>query len=266
MTNPLAHASKTQGTKRLKTMDGDKKALYLCMYAAYANCVDCVRHWIDQGVDIEKPSESGSYTVMSWAQHGSATEVIAVLEAELTRKRTRGDAFRSQHGSEPMDYEHPGGVWQDSTANETVQLAIYLSDASGCELWTAAVSGDVVDLCYQLYIVRSPVPWMKAPKQIPDRLFYWQLLHYVWLAELVAERNNAEARSLRIAAAGIELQFQERYAVDCILRYLTALPDDDAQKQIWNIALQSESFASRMGNRQRCRKTGSSGGLPRFAV
>ena len=77
----------------------------------------------------------GSYTVMSWAQHGSATEVIAVLEAELTRKRTRGDAFRSQHGSEPMDYEHPGGVWQDSTANETVQLATYLSDASGCELW-----------------------------------------------------------------------------------------------------------------------------------
>ena len=74
----------------------------------------------------------------------------------------------------------------------------------------------------------------------------------------MAERNNAEARSLRIAAAGIELQFQERYAVDCILRYLTALPDDDAQKQIWNKHCSRRSFASRMGNRQRCRKTGSS--------
>ena len=70
MSNPMVHASATRGAKRLKTMENEKKSLYLCMYAAYGNCVDCVRHWIDQGVDIEQPSESGSYTVLSWAQYG----------------------------------------------------------------------------------------------------------------------------------------------------------------------------------------------------
>jgi hypothetical protein len=237
MTDPMVHASKTQGAKRLKTMDDEKKALYMCMYAAYANCVDCVRHWINQGVDIEQPSESGTYTVLSWAQHGSATDVIPFLEAELTRKRARCDAFGSQHGSGPMDDEDVGGVWRDATKPETVQLETYLSDACGCELWTAAVSGNVVDLCYQPHIARSPVPWMKAADQVPDRLII--LLHYVWLAELVAKRNNAATQS--IAAAGIELQMQERHAVECILRYITALPDDDAEKQIWNSSWRAAS-------------------------
>ena len=131
MTDPMVHASKTQGAKRLNKMDDEKKALYMCMYAAYANCADCVRHWINQGVDIEQPSEAGTYTVLSWAQHGSATDVIPILEAELTRKRARCDAFGSQHGSEPMDDEDVGGVWRDATKPETVQLENYLSDACG---------------------------------------------------------------------------------------------------------------------------------------
>ena len=61
----------------------------------------------------------------------------------------------------------------------------------------------------------------------------------MWLAELVAKRNNAATQS--IAAAGIELQMQERHAVECILRYITALPDDDAEKQIWNSSWRAAS-------------------------
>ena len=232
MSNPMVHASATRGAKRLKTMDDEKKSLYLCMYAAYANCVDCVRYWINQGVDIEQPSESGSYTVLSWAQHGNATAVIPIVEAELTRKRTRCQAFGSQQESEAMDTEDVGGVWQGATELDMAQLETYLSNASGCELWEAAVSGKVDKLCYQLHIARSPVPWMKATHEVPDRLFYWELLHYVWLAELVAEQKTAPTQN--IAAAGIELQMQERHAVECILRYLAALPDADAEKQLWN--------------------------------
>ena len=143
----MVHASATRGAKRLKTMENEKKSLYLCMYAAYGNCVDCVRHWIDQGVDIEQPSESGAYTVLSWAQYGSATDVLPILEAELWRKRIRVHDSGSQHESEVMDVEAVGGVWQGANKPDMVQLESYLSDACGCELWTAAVSGKVDKLC-----------------------------------------------------------------------------------------------------------------------
>ena len=229
----MVHASATRGAKRLKTMENEKKSLYLCMYAAYGNCVDCVRHWIDQGVDIEQPSESGSYTVLSWAQYGSATDVLPILEAELWRKRIRVHDSGSQHESEVMDVEAVGGVWLGATKPDMVQLESYLSDACGCELWTAAVSGKVEQLCYQLYIDRSPVPWLKAAHEVPERLFYWELLHYVWLAELVAKEKNGPTQR-NIAAAGIELLMQERHAVECIVRYMAALPDADADKQLWN--------------------------------
>ena len=229
----MVHASATRGAKRLKTMENEKKSLYLCMYAAYGNCVDCVRHWIDQGVDIEQPSESGAYTVLSWAQYGSATDVLPILEAELWRKRIRVHDSGSQHESEVMDVEAVGGVWLGVTKPDMVQLESYLSDACGCELWTAAVSGKVDKLCYQLYIDRSPVPWLKAAHEVPERLFYWELLHYVWLAELVAKEKNGPTQR-NIAAAGIELLMQERHAVECIVRYMAALPDADADKQLWN--------------------------------
>ena len=108
---------------------------------------------------------------------------------------------------------------------------------------------------------RFPCALDEGGRPSSGQIIFWELLHYVWLAELFAKRNNAAPQS--IAAAGIELQMQERHAVECTLRYVAALPDDDAEKQIWNSIAVGELRLKKM---KKSRKKGSSGGQPGFTV
>ena len=76
------------GKRRVKKMSSEWKNHYMFLYAAGANCVECVAHWLCQGADPRKGSLSQNWTAMDWAEHHHARDVKRLLTTELAKEQS----------------------------------------------------------------------------------------------------------------------------------------------------------------------------------
>ena len=74
--------------RRVKKMNSEWQNHYMFLYAAGANCVECVAHWLCQGADPRKGSMSQNWTAMDWAQHHHARDVKRLLTTELAKEES----------------------------------------------------------------------------------------------------------------------------------------------------------------------------------
>ena len=81
--------------ERIAKMPVDNQNHYLFLHAVNANCVACVQHWLDNGADVEKGSNTCHYSAFDWAEHAEAHDVRPLLETERFRKRRAGRRCRT---------------------------------------------------------------------------------------------------------------------------------------------------------------------------
>ena len=227
-TNRLFHFSGSKEQRsRLRKMDVEERKQYLLMHAAHKDCVPCVTYWISQGVPVDKTSASGKYTAIDWAEYGKADAACALLQAALERMQLEKTVPIS------ADAESEQGVWR-SPEPDPSELAELLCDEADAALWQAAVTGDAAVLGCKLCVEGCSVPQKFQSGLVPDRMYYWQLLQYVELAEMLTKKHGNVHSSLKLQRVCTLLHHVETRCVEDFLAYLSVLPPDHRERLEWN--------------------------------
>eukprot|EP00435_Cladocopium_sp_Y103_P022458 s4464_g5.t1 len=191
----MVHVS--DGRRRVKNMPaGDEKNHYLFLHAATANCVDCVQHWIERGVDLTRGSRSNPFTAMDWAKDANATDVVALLEAALPRKRgaeaTEVGLPQKVSKTETLtESSEEAGVWSSRSGRGTDVLTQHLLQVGGGDIWKAAMEGDLPTFAGYVHLNSCEMPCLACRASVPDRCFYWGLQQFLEMAQLILRGREA---------------------------------------------------------------------------
>ena len=219
--------------RRIKQMsDRQTQEHYLFLWAVSKNCTQCVKYWLDNGVDVRRGQEScASATALFWATQEEANDVLPLLQealqsasdrpaAEPLSKVRRVDATDAESSMQ----EAAPGIWADEDA-DAARLRPYFADATVRRLWNAAMKGDKAQVFAALFLDQITMYAAPATEDLPIRMFYWNLYEFVkfamefWQADATRTAELSEILSL--------LEEAERQRDDRINQYYMDFPGAD---------------------------------------
>ena len=187
--DPYAHVHKDKKTTRQKRIEQlqsqpkEEGLHHLFLYAVADDCVQCVKYWVHQGMDVKRETKHMKYTAMDWAEWSGASNVKQLLQES-------GETSDVDESEDTL----PGGVWsagdvkmEDAEEADSYAAAQQIADNDQYAFWTSAMSGDWKATFKEWCEVSSMIPqaiWLEDREVAPPRVFYWGLRQYLQFAKL----------------------------------------------------------------------------------
>ncbi|MCV6575468.1 MAG: hypothetical protein OIF58_07010 [Cohaesibacter sp.] len=205
----------------------DKNTAYFQL-AATADCVACVRYWLEQGEDATKGQEGHpQWDAVAWARWAKAYNVLPLLEA-ASREGLGGSEKCEKAAAGGTD---GGGCWDSEVTTQHADLEQFIDTERHRKIWRDGLAGDWKEVFFWCQICcGDPMSLFvfREREKLPYRLYYWSWLHFIQLASLSAEVEDDRKGLLRIKDL---IWARERDQVIRTMEYIMqVMPEEDSLK------------------------------------
>lgn len=178
--------------------DGKNHAYF--QLAATADCVACIKYWLEQGQDPRRGTEEHpEWDAIAWAKWANARNVLPLLES--ASREGSLEAEKSERTFVEPEEMDDGGVWESEAVIAHADLEPFIDVERHRNTWRGGLAGDWKDVYFWCQ-VRCGDPMslfvFRSRERLPYRLYYWSWLHFIQLASLCVKGKDDEKNLIKI--------------------------------------------------------------------